>query len=407
MTKIKNRIIKIYSFLQSVENKPYIFSRFVSVSIKPLMLFICILFQLKEFGSIIAMLFLVSSVTITFSSIPIFRNFYLNLNNKSTLKRDYFRNKYKSEIIILFLLSLIFLIPLNKFFENNIEILICTILVFSIDKIYDEIQRLLIVKKKFNEWSVITNFKNITLIIFFLNPLINVNIIFLGIIYFITNFLRQFVYLKISINLNFKKQIKGFLLSLWSNKKIYIMNYLLVFYTIGDKIVVGKTFNKDLPEFLLLGNILSIPLLFINFFYISRYRAEFVKNLISLKNVLLSKKFNYLLISTFFCIFIFLIFYSVMEISNFSTQTLILLFLIYIINSYNLILDEIVYWKSFYKDFLTFEIVFFILFLLISYCTIYLNINLESFLVCIFLLFLFKIVFKITIYNKKKNNIKN
>ena len=185
------------------------------------------------------------------------------------------------------------------------------------------------------------------------------------------------------------------------------MNYLLVFYTIGDKIVVGKTFNKDLPEFLLLGNILSIPLLFINFFYISRYRAEFVKNLISLKNVLLSKKFNYLLISTFFCIFIFLIFYSVMEISNFSTQTLILLFLIYIINSYNLILDEIVYWKSFYKDFLTFEIVFFILFLLISYCTIYLNINLESFLVCIFLLFLFKIVFKITIYNKKKNNIKN
>ena len=41
---------------------------------------------------------------------------------------------------------------------------------------------------------------------------------------------------------------------------------------------------------------------------------------------------------------------------NFSIKSLISLSLIYVIQGYSLILDEIVYWKSFYKDFLFFEL---------------------------------------------------
>ena len=93
--------------------------------------------------------------------------------------------KYKSEIVILFLISIIFTIPINQFFENSIEIFICSVLIFSVDKIYDEIQRVLVLKKDFNAWSTITNLKNITLVIFLLNPIININIIYLGITYFI------------------------------------------------------------------------------------------------------------------------------------------------------------------------------------------------------------------------------
>ena len=78
------------------------------------------------------------------------------------------------------------------------------------------------------------------------------------------------------------------------------MNYFLLFYTIGDKIVIGKLFKESLTEYIFLSNILSMPLLFVMYFYVSKYKAEFVNNLISLKNVLISKKFNYLLISTFF-----------------------------------------------------------------------------------------------------------
>ena len=176
------------SFFKSIENKPYIFSRFISASIKPLMLFLSLAFGYQEFGTIIAMVFLVSSVNMMLCSVPIFRDFFINFNNKSTLKKKYFRHQYKSQIVILFLISIIFIIPINQFFENSIEIFFCSVLIFSVDKVHDEIQRLLILKKDFNGWSTITNFKSITLVIFLLNPIIDINIIYLGIIYFLINF---------------------------------------------------------------------------------------------------------------------------------------------------------------------------------------------------------------------------
>ena len=90
MENFNNKIKQIISFLRSVDNKTYIFSRFISVSIKPLMLFICLIFGFKEFGTIIAMVFLVSSVNMMFCSIPIYREFFINSNNISPLKKKIF-----------------------------------------------------------------------------------------------------------------------------------------------------------------------------------------------------------------------------------------------------------------------------------------------------------------------------
>ena len=389
------------SFLKSFENKPYIFSRFLSVSIKPLILFICLFFGFKEFGTVIAMVFLVSSVNMMLCSVPIFRDFFINFNIKSTFKKKYFRHKYKSEIVILFLVSIFFIIPINQFFENNIEILVCSILIFAIDKIYDEIQRVLILKKDFNGWSIITNLKNLTLIIFLLNPFANINIIYLGIIYFLINFYKQYTYINLSFNFNLKKVIKKFSSSIWKNKKIYIMNYFLLFYTIGDKIVIGKIFKENLTEYILLSQILSIPLLFILYFYISKYKAEFVNNLINFKDVIFSKRFNYLLIPIFFLVFVIVIFYYNLNFSKLTMAPIIFLSLIYIIKSYSLILDEIVYWKSFYKDFLFFEFIFFVLFFIIILVNIYLNLTLNIFLLMLLALFFMKFIFKIIIFMKK------
>ena len=76
------------SFFKSIKNKSYIFSRFISVSIKPLMLFVSLALGYKEFGTVIAMVFLVSSVNMMLCSVPIFREFFINFDNKSTLKKN-------------------------------------------------------------------------------------------------------------------------------------------------------------------------------------------------------------------------------------------------------------------------------------------------------------------------------
>ena len=171
-----------------------------------------------------------------------------------------------------------------------------------------------------------------------------------------------------------------------------MMSYFLLFYSIGDKIFIGKTFKENLTEYIFLSNILSVPLLFIIFFYISRYKTEFVKNLISFNDVIFSKRFNYLLISIFFLVFVFVTFFHYLSLLNFSITSLISLSLIYIIQSYSLILDEIVYWKSFYKDFLFFEFSFFLLFLAIIFFAIYVNITLDIFLLMLLLLFFIKFI---------------
>jgi hypothetical protein len=389
------------SFFKSIKNKSYIFSRFISVSIKPLMLFVSLALGYKEFGTVIAMVFLVSSVNMMLCSVPIFREFFINFDNKSTLKKKYFKNKYKSQIVTLFLISIILIIPINQFFENSIEIFICSLLIFSVDKIYDEIQRVLILKKDFNAWSTITNFKNIILIIFLLNPIININIMYLGVTYFLINFFKYYAYINLSFNLKIKKEIKRFSFSIWKNKKIYIMNYFLLFYTIGDKVVIGKNFKEDLTEYIFLSYILSVPLLFILFFYISKYRAEFVNNLISFKDVIFSKKFNYLLISTFFLASVIVLFYYNLSFSKFSLASIILLLLIHFIKAYSLILDEIVYWKSYYKDFLFFEFLFFILFAIVILLTSYLDLTLDIFLPMLLILFFVKFIFKMIIFINK------
>jgi hypothetical protein len=403
MENFKNKIKQIISFLKSIDNKAYIFSRFISVSIKPLMLFICLTFGFKEFGTVIAMVFLVTSVNMMFCSTPIYRDFFINYNNVSPLKKKYFKNKYKSEIVILFLIALIFIIPINQFFENNLKIFICSILIFSIDKIYDEIQRLLILKKNFNDWSIITNLKNLTLIIFLFNPMININIIYLGIIYFFINFFKLYSYIKLSFKFTLNKEIKRFSFSIWNNKKIYMMNYFLLFYSIGDKILIGKLFRENLTEYFFLSNILSVPLLFIVFFYISKYKAEFVKNLMSFNEVIFSKKFNYLLFSTFFLVFVFVALFHYLNFLNFSIKSLISLSLIYVIQGYSLILDEIVYWKSFYKDFLFFEFSFFLLFLAVIFFITYASFTIDMFLLILLILFLFKFISKYLILVKKVN----
>ena len=401
MEYLNYKIKQIIPLLKSVDNKAYIFSRFISVLIKPLILLICLIFGFKEVGTVLAMIFLVSSVNMIFCSIPIFRNYFINYSNISSLKKKYFKNRYKSEIIILFLISLIFIIPINQFFENNLEIFICTILIFSIDKIYDEVQRLLILKKNFSGWSTITNLKNLTLIIFLFNPLININIIFLGIIYFFINFFKLYSYIKLSFEFNLIKEIKKFSFSIWNNKKIYMMTYFLLFFSMGDKILIGKTFKENLTEYTFLSNILSVPLLFILFFYISKYKTEFVKNIISFNNVIFSKRFNYLLISIFFLVFVFVAFFYNLNLSNFSIKSLICLSLIYVIKSYSMILDEIIYWKSFYKDFLFFEFSFFLLFIVIIFLTMYSSFTIDTFLLILLILFMFKFIFKMIILTKK------
>ena len=395
----------MFSFLKSIENKSYIFSRFISVLIKPLLLFICLFFNFEEFGSVIAMVFLVSATNMALSALPIYRNLFIGINKKSDLKKKYFKNKYKSEILILFLISLILIIPVNLFFDNSIEIYLCSSLIFSIEKIYDEIQRFLILKKKFNTWAVITNLKNFTLIIFLLNPLMSINILFLAFVYFLINFLKLFNFIKLNFNTKKVKQVKNFITACWRDRNIFLMTYFLIFYNMGDKLIVGKLFKSHITDYIFLSNVMSLPLMTIFFFYISKYRIKFVKNDFGLKEVLLSFKFNFILYLTLFLVIIFVSVCYYLNISNLSVFSIILLFVLYLLQSYSLIVNEIVYWKKFYRDFLFFEFFFFLLFFFLFLVTKYFNFSLDLFLFNFLLLFLFKIILKIKLYLKKNNQI--
>ena len=234
----------------------------------------------------------------------------------------------------------------------------------------------------------------------------NINILFIAIVYFVINFFKLFKFIKLDFNVNKKKQVKQFMSSVWKNRNIFFMTYMLLFYNMGDKIVVGKLFPLNLTEYIFLSNILSLPLLTIFYFYISKYRAEFVKNIFDLKGVLFSNKFNYLLIITFSLVIIFMLIYYNLDLPNLSKISIALLFIIYLIKSYNLIINEIIYWKKFYKDFLYFEFLFLILFFILFSATGYFNLSLNVFLLNFLLLFLLKTILMIGIYLKKTIHIK-
>ena len=173
--------------------------------------------------------------------------------------------------------------------------------------------------------------------------------------------------------------------------------------TIGDKIIIGKIFKEYLLDYIFLSNVLSIPIALLFYFYISRYKLEFVENTISFKNVILSKKFNSLLILTFCFAFVFVLFFVLINSSGLSNLSIIFLSLIYIVRAYSLILEEIVYWKKFYQDFLFFEIMFFLV-LITCYSFIFVfNQPIEVFLMVLFTFLLTKLIFKIIILFKKIN----
>lgn len=400
MKKLYNKIFKFSALLKLIDNKPYIFSRFVSVSIKPLILITCLYFNYEELGNLIAMIFLVSSVNMTICSIPIFRNFFINYNNKSSLKKKHSTFRYKSEIIILIIISTLLIYPLNIFFENSNKIFFCSILIFLVDKVYDEFQRFLIFKKDYKNWSKITNLKNFGLLIFLLNPIFNLNILFLSFTYFLINNFKLYNYLNISFNFSIKKEVIRFYNSIVKNKNIYLMNYFLVFYAIGDRIFVGKFFKDYLVEYTFLNHLLTIPLQLILFFYIAKFKKEFVKNLINLKDAYLSKTFNYILMLYPILTFVILLFLKNLD---FSIAFILYLLLIFIIKAFNLILDEVIYWKKFYKNFFIYELIFFIIFISLFYIIPNYNLLIDDFLLILLILFSSKFVLKISIYlNKNK-----
>jgi len=179
-----------------------------------------------------------------------------------------------------------------------------------------------------------------------------------------------------------------------------LINYFLLFYTIGDKVLIGKKYKDSLTEYVFFSNILSVPLLFILFFYISKYKTEFVKNQIGLNEVFFSKKFNYLLIFSFLSVFFLVGVFYVFDIHSLSIVSLVFLSFIYIIKAFGLILDEIVYWKSFYKNFLFFEFLFFLIFILVFLILVNTQTNIEFFLAVFLILTFSKLISKILFFKK-------
>ena len=109
------------------------------------------------------------------------------------------------------------------------------------------------------------------------------------------------------------------------------MSYFLIVYNIGDRIIVGKLFKLNLTEYIFLSSILSLPSLVIFYFFISKYRAEFVKNIFDLKEILFGNKFNYILIVSFSLVIIFILIYYNLNLPNLSNISIALIFIVYLI----------------------------------------------------------------------------
>jgi hydrogenase-4 membrane subunit HyfE len=84
-----------------------------------------------------------------------------------------------------------------------------------------------------------------------------------------------------------------------------------------------------------------------------------------------------------------------------------LLILLYISKCYILLLNEVIYWKKFYKDFLLFEVISLSIFIIIFVFSITFKLTIDLFILNLSIFYVSKFLFKFFVFTKKNEKSKN
>ena len=150
--------------LKNTNNFNYMFARLISVAYKPLILAYLSFFSTKTILNEFAIVFLFSTLATIGSGFSTYRDFYLHKFSAKKIKIKEINeafSKYLNSLIVttIGITIIFFFLAINNIF--SLKLYVPIILIFLIEKIWDEVQRYAIVKKKISFWSIFTIAKTI------------------------------------------------------------------------------------------------------------------------------------------------------------------------------------------------------------------------------------------------------
>lgn len=363
--------------LKNTINFKYVFARTISIVYKPLILTYLSFISEKKLLNEFSIVFLFSTFALLGSSFSTYRDFYLYKFNKknrifNNRKTNMLLSKYLNSLILItigIIIIFFFLALKNIFF---LKLYIPIILIFLIDKFWDEVQRYLIVKKDIRFWSFLTIAKKIITLISFLisiNQLFYDEILFFSILNFI---LIGLFYFYIIYKLNFNLSLYNF--NLYTGCKYVIYHIRFLFFTIVvnsfsylDRIVTYFFSLNDIGQITICSMTFSLLSALIYFFYVSEKRKEIIKNVITVSDFLKSKKFwKIFILGYFFCLILSIVLkrFGIIELE------LSLIFLIGFVQLFcalGLLFIENFFWKKNYHVIITTDLIIMILFIILLF----------------------------------------
>ena len=383
-------------------NFKYVCSRIFAVGYKPLILSFLSLVDDKSKLNDMSVIFLFSTICLFASSFSTHREFYLakfneNLKPNVEHQNNLISNYLSSLIVIILLITLtIFLLPYLS--DLSFFLTIPILLIFIIEKIYDEIQRYEIVRKEFISWAKITSIKiSIFLFTFIFSYFFSSNVILLwSILSFSILTIFCYFFFKNKID-NLNKINFQFFIGL----KYLINHYKFLFITLLpsmivylDRLITYFISAIDIGYVSICSMIFSILPMITSFFFISEKRYEIVANKFSALDFFKEKKFYlFLMLGYIFSILIAIIFFKY-EIIQLNYKMIILISFVQLLNALGLLFTEYHFWRKNY--FIIFFIdTFFWLILIFMFLINHSN-QLEMIFVYVNLILFFRLILYVT-----------
>lgn len=296
--------------MKTFKNKEYlnfVIARVIALLTKPFFLWFLLAISYQYLAEIISIYYLViSSVMVIFNNEAHFEYYKLLFNEEEStqLNLNLERKKYYERIIYHYIIFSTIVFIITFFMVKDLKL---TILFFSLvvlEKIFDEIQRLLQFRKLFNSWSVIFMLKSlIPLIVCFIVYMIFSNEMVLLIGYFLSAILVNILIIMYFANVQQRmvifeilKNIKyqNFIKYIKTYKEKLFLNQLQSFSTrnvpLLDRLLIRFFLPGFLPQLSIISQVGSISIMIVDYFLIAHRRKEYLILKKSVFDIITKKK---------------------------------------------------------------------------------------------------------------------
>jgi hypothetical protein len=303
----------------------YLVGRTLSVLTRPLSLLLVNNYLSKEASQGVAEVFLLTSLTMGWIAADPHRRFYRIHFSASTVSTILAFYSYFSSLFLLNFVGCIIIFCLIIYSTNSLWLAIFCIPYFISEKLADEVLRYNLFEKKFEKWGNLSlqrsllQISSVLLLILVLGTSTSAQIIILffsiiGVLIFVREFPHSFLH---------NKQWTRFRViihRLPRAVKLLRIDWILWAMTVvsagiqySDRLSIMFIERESLPLFTLVTMSFSIVPMFIDFFYLSKYRRDILSEIILIQDVIFNKQFARDI--TISILIAFLAAYSVLRIS--------------------------------------------------------------------------------------------